>query len=60
MPFVVLFLNLAQRARMAGIQEALSLDFTSMQHPPFVYLEHDLFIQEAKLKNTLRWLMGQG
>ena len=60
MPFVVLFLNFARRASVASIQEALSLGFKSKQHAPSVYLEHDLFIQEAKLKNTLRWLMRQG
>jgi myo-inositol-1-phosphate synthase len=24
-----------------------------------LYPEHDLFIQQMKLKNTLRWLMGE-
>jgi len=25
-----------------------------------LYPEHDLFIQLMKLKNTLRWMMGEG
>ncbi len=56
---VVLFMDLAQRAGMAGIQEWLSFYFKSPQHAPSVYPEHDLFIQQTKLKNTLRWLMGE-
>ena len=27
--------------------------------PPACYPEHDLFIQQTKLKNTLRWMMGE-
>ncbi|TMB69226.1 MAG: inositol-3-phosphate synthase [Chloroflexi bacterium] len=56
---LVLFLDLAQRAGMKGIQEWLSFYFKSPQHAPTVYPEHDLFIQQTKLKNTLRWLMGE-
>ena len=56
---LVLFMDLAQRAGMAGIQEWLSFYFKSPQHAPSVYPEHDLFIQQTKLKNTLRWLMGE-
>jgi myo-inositol-1-phosphate synthase len=26
---------------------------------PELYPEHDLFIQLMKLKNTLRWMMGE-
>jgi myo-inositol-1-phosphate synthase len=26
---------------------------------PELYPEHDIFIQLTKLKNTLRWLMGE-
>ena len=26
---------------------------------PGLYPEHDLFIQHTKLKNTLRWMMGE-
>ena len=56
---LVLFMDLAQRAGMVGIQEWLSFYFKSPQHAPTVYPEHDLFIQQTKLKNTLRWLMGE-
>ncbi|MEO7665567.1 MAG: inositol-3-phosphate synthase, partial [Dehalococcoidia bacterium] len=53
---LALFMDLAQRAGMSGIQEWLSFYFKSPQHPPAVHPEHDLFIQQTKLKNTLRWL----
>jgi myo-inositol-1-phosphate synthase len=56
---LVLFIDLAQRAGFAGIQEWLSFYFKSPQHAPEAYPEHDLFIQQTKLKNTLRWLMGE-
>ncbi len=56
---LVLFTDLAHRAGLKGIQEWLSFYFKSPQHAPSVYPEHDLFIQQTKLKNTLRWLMGE-
>jgi myo-inositol-1-phosphate synthase len=56
---LVLFLDLAKRAGMKGIQEWLSFYFKSPMHAPKVYPEHDLFIQHMKLKNTLRHLMGE-
>ena len=56
---LALFMDLAQRAGMSGIQEWLSFFFKSPQHPTAVHPEHDLFIQQTKLKNTLRWLMGE-
>ena len=56
---LALFLDLAQRAGMSGIQEWLSFYFKSPQVPPGLYAEHDLFIQQTKLKNTLRWMMGE-
>ncbi len=56
---LVLFLDLAQRAGLGGIQEWLSFYFKSPQVAPGLYPEHDLFIQLAKLKNTLRWMMGE-
>jgi myo-inositol-1-phosphate synthase len=56
---LVLFLDLAQRAGMRGIQEWLSFYFKSPMHAPSVYPEHDLFIQLMKLKNTLRHLRGE-
>jgi len=56
---LVLFMDLAQRAAMAGIQEWLSFYFKSPQCAPALYPEHDLFIQLMKLKNTLRFIMGE-
>jgi myo-inositol-1-phosphate synthase len=56
---LALFLDLAQRAKLGGIQEWLSFYFKSPQVNPGLYAEHDLFIQQTKLKNTLRWLMGE-
>jgi myo-inositol-1-phosphate synthase len=56
---LVLFMDLAQRAAMTGIQEWLSFYFKSPQCAPTLYPEHDLFIQLIKLKNTLRYLMGE-
>jgi myo-inositol-1-phosphate synthase len=56
---LVLFLDLAKRAGMHGIQEWLSFFFKSPMCAPELYPEHDLFIQSMKLKNTLRWLMDE-
>lgn len=56
---LVLFLDLAQRVGMSGIQEWLSFYFKDPQVAPGLYPEHDLFIQLTKLKNTLRHLMGE-
>jgi myo-inositol-1-phosphate synthase len=56
---LVLFLDLAQRAGMRGIQEWLSFYFKSPMTAPELYPEHDLFIQLMKLKNTLRWMVGE-
>jgi myo-inositol-1-phosphate synthase len=56
---LALFLDLAKRAGMSGIQEWLSFYFKSPLHAPSVYPEHDLFIQQMKLKNTLRHMMGE-
>lgn len=56
---LVLFLDLAQRAGMKGIQEWLSFYFKSPMTAPGLYPEHDLFIQLIKLKNTLRWMKGE-
>jgi myo-inositol-1-phosphate synthase len=56
---LALFLDLASRAGMSGIQEWLSFYLKSPMHAPEVYPEHDLFIQLTKLKNTLRWMMGE-
>jgi myo-inositol-1-phosphate synthase len=56
---VALFLDLAQRAGMKGIQEWLSFYFKSPMHADGLYPEHDLFIQLTKLKNTLRHMAGE-
>ncbi len=56
---LAIFLDLAKRTGMKGIQEWLSFYFKSPQHAPGLYPEHDLFIQQTKLKNTLRYMMGE-
>jgi myo-inositol-1-phosphate synthase len=56
---LALFLDLAKRAGMSGIQEWLSFYFKSPMHAPGLYPEHDLFIQLMKLKNTLRYMVGE-
>jgi myo-inositol-1-phosphate synthase len=56
---LALFMDLAQRASFKGIQEWLSFYFKSPMTAPGLYPEHDLFIQLMKLKNTLRWLVGE-
>jgi myo-inositol-1-phosphate synthase len=56
---LALFLDLAQRAGMEGIQEWLSFYFKSPMVLPELYPEHDLFIQLMKLKNTLRTIRGE-
>jgi myo-inositol-1-phosphate synthase len=56
---LALFMDLASRAGMGGIQEWLSFYFKSPQTAPGLYAEHDLFIQLMKLKNNLRHVMGE-
>jgi myo-inositol-1-phosphate synthase len=56
---LALFMDLAQRTGMRGIQEWLSFYFKSPMCAPKLYPEHDLFIQLMKLKNTLRHLRGE-
>jgi myo-inositol-1-phosphate synthase len=56
---LVLFLDLAQRAGMKGIQEWLSFYFKAPMTALGLYPEHDIFIQLMKLKNTLRWMRGE-
>ena len=56
---VSLFMDLAKRAGMHGIQEWLSFYFKAPMHAKDLYPEHDLFIQLMKLKNTLRYLKGE-
>ncbi len=56
---LTLFLDLAQRSGMRGIQEWLSFYFKAPMTAPGLYPEHDIFIQLMKLKNTLRWMRGE-
>ncbi len=56
---LALFLDLAQRTGMKGVQEWLSFYFKSPMTAPTLYPEHDIFIQLMKLKNTLRHLRGE-
>ncbi|MEG9435347.1 inositol-3-phosphate synthase [Edaphobacter sp. HDX4] len=59
---LILFMDLAARTpslRGLGIQEWLSFYFKDPDSAPGVYPEHDLFIQNMKLKNTLRHVMGE-
>jgi myo-inositol-1-phosphate synthase len=56
---LALFMDLAQRAKMRGVQEWLSFYFKAPQTAPGLYPEHDIFIQLKKLKNTLRHMRGE-
>ncbi|MBI4238468.1 MAG: inositol-3-phosphate synthase [Deltaproteobacteria bacterium] len=56
---IALFMDLAKRAGMKGIQEWISFYFKSPMVGAGLYPEHNLFIQDMKLKNTLRYLMGE-
>jgi myo-inositol-1-phosphate synthase len=56
---LALFSDLAKRAGFRGVQEWLSFYFKSPQTATGLYPEHDIFIQSMKLKNTLRWMMGE-
>jgi len=56
---LALLMDLAKRAGLHGIQEWLSFYFKSPQVAEGLDPEHDLFIQQLKLKNTLRWMMGE-
>src|SRR5262245_15013708 len=56
---LILFMDLAQRAGLSGIQEWLSFYFKSPMSRPDLRPEHDLFIQHLKLTNTLRILVGE-
>jgi myo-inositol-1-phosphate synthase len=55
---LALFLDLAKRANMSGVQEWLSFYFKSPQTAPELRAEHDIFKQLIKLQNTLRHMMG--
>jgi myo-inositol-1-phosphate synthase len=56
---LALFMDLAARAGMSGIQEWLSFFYKTPMVAEGLYPEHDLFIQLKKLKNTLRHLKGE-
>jgi len=56
---LALFMDLAKRAGFRGVQEWLSFYFKSPMTAEGLYPEHDLFIQSMKLKNTIRWMMGE-
>ena len=56
---LALFMDLAARAGVSGVQDWLSFYFKAPQSASDVAPEHDLFIQQTKLKNTLREWMGE-
>jgi myo-inositol-1-phosphate synthase len=56
---LALFSDFAHRAGLKGAQEWLSFYYKSPMAAPGLLPEHDLFIQQTKLKNTLRHLMGE-
>ncbi len=56
---LAIFMDLAQRADMKGIQEWLSFYFKSPQTKEDLEPLHDIFLQKIKLENTLRHLMGE-
>jgi myo-inositol-1-phosphate synthase len=56
---LALFLDLAHRAEMSGIQEWLSFYFKSPHTSPGLPPQHDIFKQLMKLENTLRHMQGE-
>ena len=56
---LALLSDFAHRAGMKGIQEWLSFYYKSPMAAAGLQPEHDLFIQQTKLKNTMRHLMGE-
>ncbi len=56
---LALFMDLAKRAGMSGIQEWLSFYFKSPITAPELYPENDLFVQMVKMKNMLRWMKNE-
>ncbi len=56
---LAIFMDLAQRAEMKGIQEWLSFYFKSPQTKEGLEPIHDIFLQKIKFENTLRHLMGE-
>ena len=57
---LVLFLDLAARAGMSGIQEWLSFYFKSPMHARGLYPEHDLFIQLDEAEEHAALPQGRG
>ena len=55
----MLFVDLAKRAGLSGIQEWLPFYLKSSMCPADLNLEHDLFIQHLRLTNALRRLAGE-
>ena len=56
---LALFMDLSQRAGLSGIQEWLSFYFKAPITAPDLYPENNLFVQMVKMKNMLRWMMGE-
>ncbi len=56
---LAIFMDLANRAGMKGIQEWLSFYFKSPQTKEGLEPIHDIFLQKIKFENTLRHLMGE-
>ncbi len=56
---LALFMDLAHRAGSGGVQEWLSFYLKAPQAATEIPAEHDLFIQQTKMKNTLREWMGE-
>jgi myo-inositol-1-phosphate synthase len=56
---LALFMDLAHRSGLSGIQEWLSFYYKAPITPEGLYPENNLFVQLAKLKNTLRWMQGE-
>lgn len=56
---LVLFMDLAHRAGMKGIQEWLSFYYKAPMTKEGLNPVHNLFSQEMKLQNTLRYMMGE-
>ena len=56
---LALFLDLAKRANLFGIQEWLSFYLKSPQAAPGLHPQHDIFLQQQKMLNTLRHIMGE-
>lgn len=56
---LAIFMDLAQRASMKGIQEWLSFYFKSPQTKEGLEPIHDIFLQKIKFENTLRHIMGE-